>query len=77
LPAAPPLALPPLPFDGVEVDEHAMSANAKLPASRARGARLWGLGLADGPKSSRAARYLVESMCFLQGANEGRVPIPT
>jgi hypothetical protein len=59
------------------VDEQAISANARPPTSKARGAKLWVVWLlADRPESSRAARELVDNMNYLQGANEGRVLIP-
>ncbi len=73
----PPLPLPPVPPEVVAAGAQAISANARLAASRARGAKPWVVWLlADRPESSRAARELVESMDYLQGASEGRVLIP-
>jgi hypothetical protein len=86
----PPLPLPPelLPPDPLLPPElppvvvtvagaQAISASARLPASRARGTRPWvDWFLADRPELGRAARELVESIENLQGANEGRVLIP-
>ena len=70
--------LPPEPPWGVTVaGAQAISANARLPASRARGSRPWDVWfLADRPELGRAARELVENIDNLQGANVGRALIP-